>query len=196
MTITRRYLSLMRGRKAQAIAALLAVVIFAGLVVSAARYAHAYGTLNVVGRPVHLYIDGYRFEPVDRADLSAEELARFRPGAPHLHSVGTWSLFPVVGGAAKTSSPQTATDVSLQRRSNSGTVTMRSTKPTTSPPTQTADPDRPVRPHRAQPVLAPDCKGPTTAVTGSQPGGQSRSSSEKSRISSLKSQPVGDDGVA
>ena len=38
-------------------------------------------------------------EPVDRNDLSAVERARFRPGAPHLHTVGAWSLLPAVGGS-------------------------------------------------------------------------------------------------
>ncbi|MBO1766995.1 hypothetical protein [Allobranchiibius sp. GilTou38] len=91
----------MRGQNIRGIAALLAIVVLLAAAVSAIRYRHAYGTFNVVVRPVHLYIGGYRFEPVDQVDLPPQELVRFRPGAPHLHSVGTWSLLPVVGGRSK-----------------------------------------------------------------------------------------------
>ena len=88
----------MRSQNVRGVAFLVVIVIVLAALVSAIRYRHSYGTLNVSERPVHLYIDGYRFEPADQSALSAQELARFRPGAPHVHSVGTWSLLPVVGG--------------------------------------------------------------------------------------------------
>ncbi|MBO1754642.1 hypothetical protein [Allobranchiibius sp. CTAmp26] len=88
----------MRGQNIRGVAGLLVIVLVVLAAGSAIRYRHSYGTFDVMSRPVHLYVGGYRFEPTAQ---TPEDVAAFRPGAPHLHSVGTWSLFPIVGGRSK-----------------------------------------------------------------------------------------------
>lgn len=79
----------------------IVIVVVVLLLAFAVRYRRDYGTFDVSATPVHLYVHGYRFEPLAQADVPAQVRAEFASGGRDLHQVGTWSLFPVVGGRSK-----------------------------------------------------------------------------------------------
>lgn len=79
----------------------IVIVVVVLLFASAVRYRRDYGTFDVSATPVHLYVHGYRFEPVAQADVPAQVRAEFAADGRDLRQVGTWSLFPVIGGRSK-----------------------------------------------------------------------------------------------
>ena len=82
------------SRGALVLAVTVMLLITAGA--CALRYRHAYGTFDTGRQPVHLYINGVRYDPIATSEVWSEERVRSDPPASHQHSVGAWSLVPVV----------------------------------------------------------------------------------------------------